>query len=161
MKKALGRPLKGEAKRVRTSLTLPPLQLEWLTQREKELKQSRSELVQQLLHEAMYHQPQRQELSRLRFPVSTDTIAHFCRQHHIKQFAVFGSILRDDFTPQSDIDILVTFEAASIPSFFELVRMENELSRIFGRKVDLKTVAELSRYFREDVMKEAEVLYAA
>ena len=75
--------------------------------------------------------------------------------------AFFGSVLRADFGPESDIDVLVEFEPAHVPGLFGIARMERELSTLFGgRKVDLRTAEDLSRYFREDVLKEAEVQYA-
>lgn len=85
-------------------------------------------------------------------------IADFCRRHHIRRLALFGSALRDDFRPDSDIDVLVEFERGYTPglAFFA---MEAELSQILGRKVDLNTPQFLSRYFRDEVLAEAEVLY--
>ena len=75
--------------------------------------------------------------------------------------AFFGSVLRADFGPESDIDVLVEFEPSHVPGLFGIARMERELSTLFdGRKVDLRTPEDLSRYFREDVLKEAEVQYA-
>ena len=89
-----------------------------------------------------------------------DQIADFCRRHHIRKLALFGSVLRDDFHPDSDIDVLVEFENGHIPglAFFA---MENELSEILGHKVDLNTPGFLSQYFREQVLAEAEVQYVA
>lgn len=88
-------------------------------------------------------------------------LAEFCRQRHIRRLAFFGSVLRADFSPHSDIDVLVEFEPAHVPGLFGMARMERELSTLFGgRKVDLRTAEDLSRYFREDVLKEAEVQYA-
>ena len=84
----------------------------------------------------------------------------FCRKHHIKKLSLFGSILRGDSGPNSDIDILVEFHPNKIPGFFELADMEKELSVYFGgRKVDLRTPNDLSRYFRNEVLKAAEVLH--
>ena len=75
--------------------------------------------------------------------------------------AFFGSVLRADFGPESDIDVLVEFEPTHVPGLFGIARMERELFTLFGgRKVDLRTPEDLSRYFREDVLKEAEVQYA-
>ena len=87
-----------------------------------------------------------------------DEIADFCRQHHIRRLAIFGSALRDDFLPDSDLDILVEFEKGYEPGF-DFFDMEMELSEMTGRKVDLNTPNFLSRYFRETVNKEAEVQY--
>ncbi len=87
-------------------------------------------------------------------------IEDFCRRYHIRKLAFFGSILRDDFRPGSDVDVLVEFEPGHTPglAFFA---MEAELSRILGRKVDLNTPQWLSGYFREEVQAEAEVAYVA
>ena len=92
--------------------------------------------------------------------VPKDRIADFCRRHHIQRLAFFGSVLREDFGPNSDVDVLVEFEPGNVPglAFFS---MENELSEILGRKVDLNTPQFLSRYFREEVLAEAQVQYAA
>lgn len=85
-------------------------------------------------------------------------LADFCRRHHIRKLAFFGSVLRDDFGPESDVDVLVEFEPGHVPglAFFS---MEEELSGILGRKVDLNTPQFLSRYFRDEVQIEAEVQY--
>ncbi len=92
--------------------------------------------------------------------VPKETIAAFCRRHHIRKLAFFGSILREDFSPDSDIDVLVEFEPGHVPGFFGLVPMEYELSELFGgRKVDLRTPQDLSRYFRDEVLAQAEVQY--
>lgn len=89
-----------------------------------------------------------------------DRIAAFCRANRIRRLALFGSILRDDFGPDSDVDVLVEFEpgARTGLAFF---RMQRELSEMFGRPVDLNTPGFLSRYFRDQVLHEAEVLYDA
>ena len=89
-----------------------------------------------------------------------DRIAEFCRRHHIRKLALFGSVLRPDFSPQSDVDVLVEFDPDSIPglAFFA---MEEELTQIIGRKVELHTPNFLSRYFRERVLAEADVEYDA
>jgi uncharacterized protein len=89
-----------------------------------------------------------------------EQLADFCRRHHIRRLALFGSALRDDFGPTSDLDLLVEFDAGHTPglAFFA---MQEELSCMLGRKVDLNTPRSLSRYFRDRVLDEAEVLYAA
>lgn len=90
-----------------------------------------------------------------------EKIAAFCRQHHVRRLALFGSALREDFGPESDIDVLVEFEPGHTPGLLGIARLERELSAIFGgRKVDLRTPEDLSRYFREEVLKEAQVQYA-
>ena len=88
-------------------------------------------------------------------------IADFCRRHHIRRLALFGSVLRDDFRPDSDVDILVEFEPGTSAGFLRLAAMELDLSKILGRKVDLRTPPELSRYFRDEVVKMSEVQYDA
>jgi len=92
--------------------------------------------------------------------VSQNRIADFCRRHHIRKLSLFGSILRQDFRPDSDIDVLVEFEPGHEPGLIRLAGMENELGQILGRKVDLRTPEDLSRYFRQDVLATAEVQYA-
>jgi len=87
-------------------------------------------------------------------------IADFCKRHHIKRFAIYGSALRSDFSPESDIDVLVDFVPGHTPGFFKLFEMEGELSDLFGgRKIDLRTPQDLSLYFRNRVIEGAEVQY--
>jgi len=97
---------------------------------------------------------------RARVPIAADEIAAFCGRHHIRRLALFGSVLRDDFRPSSDVDVLVEFEAGHTPGL-EFFAMQNELSEILGHKVDLNRPNFLSPYFRGRVMAEAEVLYDA
>src|SRR2546423_5367347 len=89
-----------------------------------------------------------------------EKVTAFCRNHHIRRLAIFGSALRPDFRPDSDLDVLVEFEPGHTPglAFFG---MEAELSELLGRKVDLNTPRFLSPYFRDQVLSEAEELYAA
>lgn len=96
----------------------------------------------------------------IQIPVDKEKIADFCRRHHIRKLAFFGSVLRDDFSPDSDVDVLVEFEPGHVPglAFFS---MEAELSGTLGRRVDLNTVGFLSRYFAERVVQEAEPEYVA
>ncbi|MBI2851313.1 MAG: nucleotidyltransferase family protein [Chloroflexi bacterium] len=95
-----------------------------------------------------------------RFSVSKDRLAEFCRRHHIRKLALFGSVLRDDFRPDSDVDVLVEFEPGHVPGF-GIIDIESELFKLVGRKVDIRTAGDLSRYFRDRVVKEARVEYAA
>lgn len=97
---------------------------------------------------------------RLKIHVDQQQIAEFCRRHHIRKFAFFGSVLRDDFNPDSDVDVLVEFEPGHIPGLFDLMAMQLEFSGIIGRKADFRLPGDLSRYFRDRVVAEAEVLYA-
>jgi predicted nucleotidyltransferase len=85
-------------------------------------------------------------------------ISSFCKRHHIRKLSLFGSVTRDDFRPDSDVDVLVEFEPGHVPGF-GIVTMEAELSAIFQRNVDLRTPKDLSRYFREQVVREAKVQY--
>ncbi len=93
--------------------------------------------------------------------VSKRKIVEFCKRKHIQRLSLFGSILRNDFSRSSDIDVLVEFEIDYVPGFFDLIEMEEELSSMFGgREVDLRTPNDLSRYFRDDVLAEAEAVYS-
>jgi predicted nucleotidyltransferase len=92
--------------------------------------------------------------------VDRSKLARFCRKHKISRLAFFGSILSDRFRDDSDVDVLVEFQPGSTPGLFGIALMEKELSTIFGRKVDLRTPEDLSRYFRQSVLAEAEVQYA-
>jgi predicted nucleotidyltransferase len=92
--------------------------------------------------------------------VSDEQLAEFCRKHHIAKLSLFGSILREDFGPDSDVDVLVEFEEEHVPGMIGLARVENELSALFGRRADLRTPEDLSRYFRDEVLRLAAVQYA-
>jgi hypothetical protein len=99
---------------------------------------------------------------RLDLSIDSGGIAAFCRRHHIRRLALFGSVLREDFGPESDVDVLVEFEAGRTPGFFRLFEMETELSALMAdRRVDLRTLEDLSPYFREEVAALAEPLYDA
>ncbi len=93
-------------------------------------------------------------------PINKSKIGSFCKKHHIAFLALFGSILTSHFTPTSDVDILVKFEEEHIPSLFDIVDMESELTSIIGRQVDLKTPNDLSPYFRNEVLSTAKVIYS-
>lgn len=84
----------------------------------------------------------------------------FCRKHGLRKLSLFGSVLRDDFRPDSDVDVLVEFRQGVRAGYMTMAAMERELSALLGRRVDLRTPAELSRYFRDDVLQAAEVRYA-
>lgn len=91
--------------------------------------------------------------------IPKDVIEEFCRRRHITKLAVFGSYLRDDFGPESDIDLLVEFDPNHIPGLLDVAGMEIELSELLGRKVDIRTPQDISRYFRDEVVAQAEVQY--
>ena len=96
----------------------------------------------------------------MRPPIPKERLAEFCRRHHILKLALFGSVLREDFGPESDIDVLVEFEPGHVPGL-GFIRMQDELSRIFdGRRVDLVTPKFLNRRIRDEVLRSAEVQYA-
>lgn len=93
--------------------------------------------------------------------IPKDQLAEFCRRNHILKLALFGSILREDFRPDSDIDVLVEFEPGHVPGF-GFIRLQDELSALFGgRPVDLVTPKFLNHRIRDEVLKTAEVQYAA
>lgn len=92
--------------------------------------------------------------------VDRAALRDFARRHHIRRLSLFGSVLRPDFRPDSDVDVLVEFAPGHVPGFFGLVDMQEELSVILGRRVDLRTPQDLSRYFRDEVLAGAEVQYA-
>ncbi len=94
-----------------------------------------------------------------RIPIDHRKLEDFCRRHAIEKLSLFGSVLRDDFGPASDVDVLVEFERGRTPgfAFFDL---QEELSLMFGRRVDLHTPGSLSRFFRDEVLASAAVQYA-
>lgn len=97
----------------------------------------------------------------LKIKLSRDVIADFCKRNHIQKLSLYGSILRNDFRADSDIDVLVEFKHGNVPGLIGLSRMERELSAFLGgRKVDMRTPMDLSKYFRDDVLVKAEVQYA-
>jgi uncharacterized protein len=97
--------------------------------------------------------------SRLGIP--QEALRRFCEQHHIRRISLFGSVLRGEERPDSDIDLLVEFDPGQTPGYIALAGIESELSELLGgRSVDLRTQADLSRYFREDVIREAELQHA-
>lgn len=97
----------------------------------------------------------------IRLSVPHDEIHEFCRRHQIRRLAFFGSVLRDDFTDHSDVDVIVEFEKHARVGLFALAGMEHELSSILGREVDLLTPKCISKYFRDRVLAEAEDVYVA
>lgn len=99
-------------------------------------------------------------MKRNQLKIPQNKIEEFCKKHHIRKLSFFGSFLREDFGPESDLDILIEFEPGQIVGFLKLAGMERELSEIFNHKVDLRTPVELSRYFRQEVLESAEVQYA-
>jgi uncharacterized protein len=94
--------------------------------------------------------------------VDREALAELCRRHRIRRLSLFGSVLKGTARPDSDIDLLVEFEPDAHPTYFTLARIELELSPLFGgKRIDLRTARELSRYFRDEVVREAEPQYEA
>ena len=98
-------------------------------------------------------------LNQIASTISKEKVAAFCKQHHVIKLALFGSVLREDFRPDSDVDVLVEFEKGKVPglAFFS---MQDELSKLIWRKVDLHTPKSISKYYRDQVLKEAQIVYA-
>ncbi|MBI4799157.1 MAG: nucleotidyltransferase family protein [Desulfarculus sp.] len=101
--------------------------------------------------------PAKQALHGIGIP--RQNLAEFCRRHGIGRLGFFGSVLREDFRPESDLDVLIEFLPGRGAGYLQMAAMEQELSRLLGRKVDLRTPAELSRHFREEVVEASEVQY--
>lgn len=97
-------------------------------------------------------------VGRRRVVLNADRIGQLCRKYHIRTLSLFGSVLRDDFSVDSDIDVLVEFEPGMVPGF-AFFRIQDELSQLLGGEVDLHTPNSLSRYFRDEVKASAELLY--
>jgi predicted nucleotidyltransferase len=96
-----------------------------------------------------------------RIKLPNGRIAEFCKRHRIRRLSLFGSVLRGDFGPDSDIDVLVEFELGARVGLISLAGLELELGEIIGRKVDLNTPGFLSKYYRDRIIKEAVVQYDA
>ncbi len=96
-----------------------------------------------------------------RIAIDRDRLARFCQERGVRRLALFGSVLRPDFRPDSDVDVLVEFEPGRTPDLFMMAEMQLDLSELLGRRVDLRTPADLSRYFRQEVVRSAEVQYVA
>jgi len=97
-----------------------------------------------------------------RLPLDEETLTRFCEQHHIRRLALFGSQLKGTAGPDSDIDLLVEFLPGARTTLLDMAQMEIELSQALGgRKVDLRTAQDLSRYFRDEVVRSAQVQYVA
>jgi len=93
--------------------------------------------------------------------MSKNKLTEFCKKNCIRKLSVFGSAIRGDLQPDSDIDLLVEFEEGHTPGLFSIIKMEMELTGILGRKVDLRTPEDLSQYFRDEVIRNAKLQYQA
>jgi predicted nucleotidyltransferase len=100
-------------------------------------------------------------MGKAKINIPKEKIANFCKQNHIRRLYLFGSVLRRDFGPSSDVDVLVEFEPSTRVGLIRLSGLELELGDIIGRKVDLNTPGSLSKYYRDQILGEAEVQYDA
>jgi len=100
-------------------------------------------------------------MAHARIAIPEFALRDFCERNRIHKLALFGSVLRDDFSPSSDVDVLVEFEPGTRVGLFGLAEIEHELSELLGRKADLNTTTSLSRHFRDRVIAEAEAVYVA
>jgi len=159
----VGRPLKGLKKRVRTSFTMDPAFLFQLEMAAKRRKKTKSEMLDLIIQESylLKENPTDHHLqSKIHIPLPHQKIEEFCKKNHIQKLSFFGSVLTDQFNEESDVDVMVEFGSHFKPSLFDMVKMENELSLILNnKKIDFKTSKELSRYFRNDIFQNAEVVY--
>lgn len=94
-----------------------------------------------------------------RIPIDDEDLRRFCERHGIRKLSLYGSTLKGTARPDSDIDLLVEFEPDAVPDLLQLVEMEEELGALVDRRVDLRTARDLSRHFRDKVIREAEVQY--
>jgi predicted nucleotidyltransferase len=97
---------------------------------------------------------------KAKIAIPRERLAEFCKKHHIRKLSLFGSVISENFRQDSDVDVLVEFEPGQVVGLLRLASMELELSKMLGRKVDIKTPADLSRYFREEVLSSADLQYA-
>ncbi len=100
-------------------------------------------------------------MSTARINIQKDRIAEFCKRNHIRRLSFLGSVLREDFGPSSDVDVLVEFEPGARVGLIRLSGLELELGHIVGRKVDLNTPGFLSKYYRDQILGEAKVQFVA
>ena len=100
-------------------------------------------------------------MSTARINIQKDRIAEFCKRNHIRRLSFFGSVLREDFGPNSDVDVLVEFEPGARVGLIRLSGLELELGHIIGRKVDINTPRFLSKYYRDQILGEAKVQFVA
>lgn len=98
-------------------------------------------------------------MEEFQIPINEEKIDACCKKYHITYLALFGSILTSRFSPSSDVDILVKFDKGHVPGLFGIFDIQEELTAIVGREVDLKTPNSLNRYFRKEIISNAKVLY--
>ena len=157
IRKNRGRPLKGDALRERVSFTLSPKLHRDLKVQAKKLHLSKSELVERKMAGVL--EPDQIEILYA-FTKLKRKIDEIARRNEIKRLSLFGSVLTGETTPESDIDLLVEFKEGNFPGLFKLASIEMELSQTLnGRKVDLRTIQDLSKYFRNEVKDSAISIY--
>jgi uncharacterized protein len=155
-----GRPLRGSQKRVRVSYTLPPDLVSWLKGIAQVRQKSFSVMLEEMIVATKKQVSDHETILPIYIPPKK--LTQFCQKYHVKKLSLFGSVLTPEFGSDSDVDVLLQFQSDFSPSLFDLIPMEEELSQIFqGRKADIKTAEELSPYFRDEVLKTAEVYYHA
>lgn len=98
-------------------------------------------------------------MAKPKISIPQDKIVDFCQKNHILRMSLFGSVLTEQFKTKSDVDFLVVFQPDHIPTLFDIVTMEEELSSIIGRHADLKTANGISRYFRDEIIAKAQMIY--
>lgn len=101
-----------------------------------------------------------EHIGKAKIDIPREKITEFCQKRHIRRISFFGSVISEHFTQDSDVDVLVEFEPGQVVGLLRMAGMELELSEILGRKVDMRTPSDLSRYFREEVLSSAEIQYA-
>jgi len=158
-----GRPLIGAKKRIKATFTLSQESVMLLNALSKSHAQSKSALLEFAIDKLTLQTDSHQKPQiEPRIPIPADQINALCRTHRICQMYLYGSVLGDDFGPNSDIDVLVEFESGASPGLFEMYEIQSKLSQVFGnRLVDLKTPSELSRYFRDEVKAAAHPIFGA
>ena len=100
-------------------------------------------------------------MGKARISIPKERIAEFCKRNRVRRLSLFGSVLREDFGPESDVDILLEFEPGTRVGLIRLSGLEIELGNIVGRKIDLNTAGFLSKYYRDQILAEADVQYDA
>lgn len=156
-----GRPLKSDRRRARATFTIHPSSLEWISARARAEKLSSSEYLNRLIERARIAPTgdTPDSFVRLTASVRKEQIEAFCVRNGVRYLAVFGSYATGKAGPESDVDILIDWEKERVPGLMGMMRMQEELEEIFSHKVDLRTPQELSGYFRDEVLRQARVIY--
>lgn len=156
-----GRPIKGEKRRERITLTLEPHCINTISKKSKKLGLTRSDYVQSLINLSTVSVHNAKSVhEKILLPIFNAKLESFCIENKINKLSVFGSALGDEFKANSDLDLLVEFNRDAVISLFKISRIAKELSPLFGnRLIDLRTKEDLSQKFREEVIKNAELIY--